>query len=117
MATPGAQRSAFARGLRALVPAFRWHALAFVIFNGVLQVANFFGGGPWWAFWPLLVTSFALAVHYLFYKALAVDDRWVAERVEELNLKSYDRSHIEDLKSRYDPEVPPRSEEPPARPR
>jgi hypothetical protein len=38
----------------------------------------------------------------LFYKAVTVDDRWAEERVEELNLKSYDRSHIEDLKARYD---------------
>ena len=34
-------------------------------------------------------------------RPIAVDERWVEERTEELNLKSYDRSHIEDLKSRY----------------
>ena len=69
--------------------------------NLLLTGINIVLGGSWWAFWPLMVTGAVLAVHYFFYKAIAVDRRWVDERVEELNLKSYDRSHIEDLKSRY----------------
>ena len=32
---------------------------------------------------------------------MTVDEHWAEERVEELNLKSYDRSHIEELKSRF----------------
>jgi predicted membrane chloride channel (bestrophin family) len=79
---------------------FPWHLRAFLAVNVALNVGNAFTGRPWWAFWPLAVTSFALAIHYLFYKAAAVDDRWVEARAEELNLKSYDRSHIEDLKTR-----------------
>ena len=85
----------------AVVRAFRWHLLAFVALNAVLSLANAATGGPWWAFWPLLVTCFLLAVHFLLYKTVTVDDRWAEERVEELNLKSYDRSHIEELKSRF----------------
>ena len=82
--------------------AFRWHLLAFVcLLNAVLTLANVLTGMPWWAFWPLLVTGFLLGVHYLVYKAVTVDEPWAEERVEELNLKSYDRSHIEELKSRY----------------
>jgi hypothetical protein len=84
-----------------LLPTYRWHALAFVVLNGVLLIANVLTGWPWWAFWPLLVTAFLLGIHYLLYKALSVDERWADERVEELNLKSYDRSHIENLKSRF----------------
>ena len=84
----------------AVVRAFRWHLLAFVALNAVLSLANAATGGPWWAFWPLLVTCFLLAVHFLLYKTVTVDDRWAEERVEELNLKSYDRSHIEELKAR-----------------
>jgi len=68
--------------------------------NAILTLANVVTGRPWWAFWPLLVTSFALGIHYLLYKTLMVDEQWAEERVGELNLKSYDRSHIEALKSR-----------------
>jgi 2TM domain-containing protein len=84
-----------------VVRTFRWHLAAFLALNATLTLINAFTGRAWWAFWPLAITGFVLAVHYFFYKALAVDERWVEERAEELNLKSYDRSHIEDLKSRY----------------
>ena len=68
--------------------------------NIALNLANVVMGRPWWAFWPLIVTGFLLGVHYLLYKATTVDEQWAEERVEELNLKSYDRGHIEELKSR-----------------
>lgn len=97
----GAPKSALEAAGRRLVRAFPWHVGAFVVANAVLNLVNVFTGGSWWALWALVATSFALAVHYLFYKAAAVDERWVDARVEELNLKSYDRSHIEDLKSRH----------------
>jgi 2TM domain len=87
---------------RRLVRAFPLHFSIFLAVNAALLVVNAFTGGYWWAFWPLLATGFLVGVHYLFYKAVAVDERWVEERVEELNLKSYDRGHIEDLKARYD---------------
>jgi hypothetical protein len=87
---------------RWLVSAFPRHLRIFLVANVALNTVNAFTGGHWWAFWPLLATGFLLGVHYLFYKAVAVDERWVEERVEELNLKSYDRGHIENLKSRYD---------------
>jgi hypothetical protein len=80
---------------------FRWHACGFLAINVALNLANVVTGRPWWAFWPLVATSLALGLHYLVYKTAAVDERWVDERVEELNLKSYDRSHIENLKARY----------------
>ena len=81
--------------------AFRWHLMAFVALNAASSLANALTGRPWWAFWPLIVTGFLLGLHYLLYKSLSVDDQWAEERVEELNLKSYDRSHIDELKSRF----------------
>jgi hypothetical protein len=107
MAAEGVLRGVGGTARHWLVPTYRWHALAFVSLNGVLLIANVLTGWPWWAFWPLLVTAFLLGVHYLLYKALSVDERWADERVEELNLKSYDRSHIENLKSRF-PNTPDR---------
>ena len=86
---------------RWLVQAFAWHLRLFLTANVALGLVNWLTGGPWWALWPLLATGLLLAVHYLFYRAAAADERWVEERVQELNLKSYDRSHIEDLKARH----------------
>ncbi len=90
-----------------LVPAFPWHVCIFLVANVALGIANAVTGGPWWAFWPLLITAIALGVHYLVCKTAAADERWAAQRAEELNLKSYDRSHIENLKSRYPNDAPP----------
>jgi hypothetical protein len=81
--------------------AFPLHLRAFVVVNFALNAANVFVGTYWWAFWPLAATGFLFALHYLAYKTVSVDERWVDERIQELNLKSYDRSHIEGLKERY----------------
>jgi hypothetical protein len=78
----------------------RWHLLAFVAVNAILTVANVVTRGGWWAFWPLLISAAVLSVHYLLCKALIVNEGWVDERVEDLNIKSYDRAHIEELKTR-----------------
>jgi hypothetical protein len=102
MATESALRRDARLARRWVVRAFRWHAAVFVAVNVTLALANFLSGNQWWAFWPLMVTGFLLGLHYLFYKVATVDERWAEERVEELNLKSYDRSHIEDLKSRHE---------------
>jgi hypothetical protein len=99
----GADRSSSAR--RWIASALRWHLLAFVAVNAILTVANVVMGGGWWAFWPLLISVALLSVHYLLCKALIVNEGWVDERVEELNIKSYDRAHIEELKTRLGPTV------------
>jgi hypothetical protein len=75
--------------------------MAFLALNVTLGLINVAIGGGWWAFWPLIATGLMLAFHFFLYKAMAVDEQWVEERAQELNLKSYDRSHIEDLKARY----------------
>ncbi len=75
--------------------------VAFVALNTGLNLTNVLTGRPWWAFWPLIVTAMLLGLHYLLHKAMMVDEHWAEERIEELNLKSYDRSHIEQLKSRF----------------
>jgi len=77
--------------------------LAFVAVNAILTAANVVLAGGWWAFWPLLISAALLSVHYLLCKALVVNEGWVDERVDELNIKSYDRAHIEELKARLGP--------------
>jgi len=78
---------------------FRRHVLAFLGVNAVLNAANVLLGAGWWAFWPLALWGVALAIHYLRYKALTVDEQWVDARATELRIKSYDRDHIENIKA------------------
>jgi hypothetical protein len=54
-----------------------------------------------WMWWPMLVWGIVLLVHYLVYKTRTVDERWVDERTEELHLKSYDRDHIQSIRSTH----------------
>jgi hypothetical protein len=88
-----------------IVSTLKWHLLAFITLNAVLTAANMALGDGWWAFWPLLISAALLAVHYLLRKTFIVNAGWVDERVEELNIKSYDRAHIEELKMRLGPTV------------
>jgi hypothetical protein len=83
-----------------LVRSFRRHAWGFAALNLVLTAINIATGPPWWALWPLLATGIALGLHYIVSRAFTVDERWVEERAHELNLKSYDRSHIESIRER-----------------
>jgi hypothetical protein len=89
---------------RRLGRTLRWHLSIFLSLNLALTIVNIATGAPWWAVWPLVATGFALALHYFAYRATAVDEEWVAARVTELNLKSYDRSHIESIRERVETE-------------
>lgn len=77
---------------------------AWVFGAGVIALAgtNWRTGGPWWWFWPLAAWGVALAVHYLAYKARAVDERWAETRAADLHSKSYDASHIDSIAERYE---------------
>lgn len=80
---------------------FRTHAIAFVVVNAALHLANFFTGAPWWAFWPLIVWGLALGVHYMVHRARASSERWAEERTADVRSKSYDRAHIDDIQRRH----------------
>jgi hypothetical protein len=80
---------------------FRLHLGAFVVVNLALNAANWFAGGDWWAFWPLVVWGLVLGAHYLAYKSKRVDERWVKERTDDVRSKSYDRAHMDSIAARH----------------
>lgn len=82
------------------VARFRTHFLIYIA-AGVGAVALTAATGWHGMSWLMLVWGILLLVHYLVYKTGTVDERWVEERTEELELKSYDRDHIESIRSRY----------------
>ena len=78
---------------------FRPHFLIF--FAAALAILAVAVAADWrWLYWLPLGWGIVLLVHYLVYKAHTVDDRWVEERTEELHLKSYDRDHIQSIRTR-----------------
>jgi hypothetical protein len=77
---------------------FRRHLTAFVLVNALLTGVNITQGPPWWAFWPLIVWGLVLMLHFLVHRASAVDEAWVEERTLDLRSKSYDASHIDDIR-------------------
>lgn len=74
---------------------WRTHAMAFIAVNALLQVANYFTGAPWWAFWPLVGWGAVLGAHYMLHRARRSDARWVKQRTDEVRSKSYDRAHMD----------------------
>lgn len=87
--------------------AFRRHLLAYVLVNAVLTGINVAGGAPWWAFWPLVIWGLALMIHFLVHRTATVDDAWVEERTEDLRSKSYDLSHIDNIREHPAPSIKP----------
>jgi MFS family permease len=85
------------RLLALAVTSFRPHFAVFLAAAlGLLVLAVTTG---WrWTYWTAMVWGILLLVHYLIYKTRTVDERWVAERTEELHLKSYDRDHIQNIR-------------------
>ena len=84
---------------------FRRHLFAFVLVNVVLTGINVSMGPPWWAFWPLILWGLVLLVHFLVHRASAVDESWVDERTLDLRSKSYDASHIGDIREHPAPSL------------
>lgn len=94
----------WAGALARLQRAYPWHRGFFLAFNALLTLTNIATGPPWWGLWPLLITGFVFAVHYLIYKASIIDDAWVDERAADLYYKSYDQGHIDTIASHNDME-------------
>ena len=89
-------------GLLASEPLWRKHAIAFVVVNAALIAADRWLPGTWWSFWVLFVWGVLLAVHFFFMRSVHVDEDWADERAENLRIRSYDVSHIEDIGSRIE---------------
>lgn len=92
---------------------FSRHRLTFVLVIGSLTGINVYTGAPWWAFWPTVIWGLALMVHFLVFRASTVEDAWVDERVGDLQTKSYDFSHIDDIREKPTPSIRDRKAEPP----
>jgi hypothetical protein len=87
----------------ASAPIARWmrrHVLAYLLVIGSLNLVNYLQGPPWWAFWASMGWGVLLAIHYLIYKCMTIDEEWVDERAYQVREHSYDFDHMKDLEQR-----------------
>ena len=92
------------------VRGFRLHLLIYLMVGFLALVLAAVTGWRWLS-WPMLVWAVLLLAHYLVYKTRTVDERWVEERVEELDLKSYDRDHIQSIRAQHGGDDIPRKDQ------
>lgn len=78
----------------------RKHFIVFALVNAVLFLIDRVAGGGWWSFWLIYAWGIVLAVHFFYVRSVNVDERWVEERADDVRLRSYDVSHIEDINAR-----------------
>jgi 2TM domain len=84
---------------------FRRHLAAYLVVNALLTGVNLAMGSPWWAFWPLILWGLGVMLHFLIYRASTVDEAWVEERTQDLRSKSYDASHIDEIREHPAPSI------------
>ena len=53
-------------------------------------------------FWLPFIWGIALAIHFFIVSTMTVTDSWVDERSRDLQLKSYDFDHIQNIQQRQD---------------
>lgn len=81
---------------------FLEHLSLFVVVSTALLLAKFAFGQDWSLFWPLLVWSALVALHYFISSSFDVDEAWLEGRVSDLQSRSYDFDHIRSIEKRVD---------------
>lgn len=79
----------------------RIHFLAFAGVSIVLVAVDLLFSEARWFYWPVMIWSAVLGVHFLYCKTLSVDDSWAEERTDNIRYKSYDLGHIRDIEDSY----------------
>ncbi len=113
MSNPHAAPAAPSPAQLRIARAFKPHVLTYLGVNVALTAVNVYQGAPWWAVWPLVVWGLLVTVHFLYYRAISVDDAWVEERALDLRSRSYDVSHIDDIRKRPAPSRRDKGDAPP----
>jgi len=98
LAAPTALRTRIARR-------FRPHLYVYLVVNAGLTGLNVYLGAPWWAVWPLVLWGLLVMLHFLYHRAVTVDDAWVEERTLDLRTRSYDLGHIDDIRKHPAPSI------------
>ena len=77
---------------------FRLHQVIFLAGLSLLLIIDFFFLEKWGTFWLMLVWSIVFGVHYLFFRAQAVDDEWLKEKMAFSVYRLWDYGHIREIR-------------------
>ncbi len=82
---------------RLLVPR---HLLLYGSLTLLMLIAELIGGN-WWRFWPMMIWTMLLSIHYFIASTLAIDEDWAAEKATDVRTRSYDFDHIYNIDKRF----------------
>ena len=57
-------------------------------------ISQFIWPTEWWFFWPLLIWTLVIFLHFIVIKTIYVDEKWVDERTDQLTDNAFDFGHI-----------------------
>ena len=80
---------------------FQYHGLAYCSALLLCGLVRLIWPEGWSFFWPMLIWSMFILIHYLFFRALNIDPEWVDERSQEITLNSTDLSHIQAIRDMH----------------
>ena len=79
----------------------RWHlalySSALVLWASVALLST----SDWSAFWPMIIWTQAIIVHYLVVRSINVDTEWIEKRTDQVTDDAKDTSHIETIRDHY----------------
>ncbi len=64
----------------------------------LIVVSQFIWPTEWWFFWPLLIWTLILFLHFIVIRTIFVDEKWVDERTDQLADNAFDFGHIETIR-------------------
>ena len=80
---------------------FPRHLLLYGSLTLLMMIAELIGGN-WWRFWPMMIWTVLLAIHYFIASTLAIDEDWAAEKATDVRTRSYDFDHIYNIDKRFE---------------
>ena len=80
---------------------FPRHFLLYGSLTLLMLIAELIGGN-WWRFWPMMIWTMLLSIHYFIASTLAIDEDWAAEKATDVRTRSYDFGHIYDIDKRFE---------------
>ena len=79
---------------------FPRHLLLYGSLTLLMLIAELIGGN-WWRFWPMMIWTMLLSIHYFIASTLAIDEDWAAEKATDVRTRSYDFDHIYNIDKRF----------------
>ena len=79
---------------------FPRHLLLYGSLTLLMMIAELIGGN-WWRFWPMMIWTMLLSIHYFIASTLAIDEDWAAEKATDVRTRSYDFDHIYNIDKRF----------------